>query len=59
MVKVYSMVAIGFTFALSLRRYFPDTVITNNKIVYSAVSLGVMMPMYAMAKISTNKEVID
>jgi hypothetical protein len=53
------MLAIGFTFAVSLRRYFPGTRVTSSVPLFLAASFGLMTPMYAVGRITTNKEVIE
>ena len=58
-VRTGSLLGIGVSFAFSIQRYFPDTVITSNKLVYAMVVAGIMLPAYGIGKSVTNREIIE
>ena len=57
-VKVCAVVALTFSYGLSLKRYFPDSVITRQTPMFVLTTLSIMLPSYAVARIYTNREII-
>ena len=58
-VRTWGLVGIGVSFAFSIQRYFPDTIITSNKLVYAMVVGAILLPAYGIGKSVTNREVIE
>ena len=58
-IKMFAMVALGFSFGLSLKRYFPGTVITEVQPLFVLATFSIILPCYSLGKIYTNREIID
>lgn len=58
-VKVISGMGLGLSLAISLRRYFPESRITNDKNLYFGALICVLLPSYVISVIYTNREVIS
>lgn len=56
--KITAMLVLGFTFGLSLKRYFPGMLLTENNRLFVLTTLAIMAPCYALGKLHTNREVI-
>lgn len=58
-IKIYCGIGLGFSFGLSLKRYFPESIITTDKMLYFMAMLSVLLPGYVISTIYTNREVIS
>ena len=58
-VKLAMSLGVGFSFALSLKRYFPDAFFTNSTGLYAGTMLAIIFPCFCLAHVYTNREVIQ
>mmetsp|Transcript_16106 Transcript_16106/g.23305 ORF Transcript_16106/g.23305 Transcript_16106/m.23305 type:complete len:123 (+) Transcript_16106:769-1137(+) len=56
--KVYGSVVLAISFAASIKRYFPNTLITENPKLYGLATISIVLPLYSIMKMVTNREVV-
>lgn len=50
---------LGVSFCASLKRYFPETIVTQNNFIYGMACASVMVPVMTVVGISCNKDVVE
>jgi len=56
--KVYGSVVLAISFAASIKRYFPNTLITESPRLYGLTTISIVLPLYSIMKIVTNREIV-
>ena len=57
-IKLGMSLGVGLSFALSLKRYFPEAFFTNSTGMYVGTTLAIILPCFCLANMYTNREVI-
>jgi hypothetical protein len=57
--KMFISLLLGISFSVSLRRYFPNTTLTENNGIYILSCISIVLPCLTICSIHTNQEVIS
>lgn len=57
--KFFLVVFLSATFSASIHRYFPETIITQNKMIYGLSCASIIVPIFTITSIQSNREIVS